>query len=202
MTQMAPDSSISNKVTSQMDMVTAYLDNKTLVVEFAFTTIQQALKAVLKQFEQNIKDSADSSAAPQIRNLLTDKTYLKLDLFMDSDKQIRKTNYDLQIPLQGSNGKDGVTMVPARYVAEQFGAEVQWKEELQLLTLIDGATGNPIVLTIGSPTAHVNGAEVSLESPAIIRNGSTYVPLRFITEALGAKLDWNESTNTATIIHE
>jgi len=46
----------------------------------------------------------------------------------------------------------------------------------------------------------VNGVEVFFDQPPIIENGSTLVPLRAIFEALGAKVDWNPSTQVATAV--
>lgn len=47
-----------------------------------------------------------------------------------------------------------------------------------------------IVLTIGSTTAIVDGREVELDVPPQIVNGRTLVPLRFVAEALGCRVDW------------
>ena len=81
-------------------------------------------------------------------------------------------------------------MLPARFVAESLGAEVEWDEEKKLVTV----TGKDvtILITIGNEIALVNGKEVKLDSPAFIENGRTYTPLRFIAEELGAKVLWVE----------
>jgi hypothetical protein len=49
-------------------------------------------------------------------------------------------------------------------------------------------------------TVLVNGTAVIFDQPPIIENGRTLVPLRAIFEALGAKVDWNQSTQTVTAI--
>ncbi|MEI7026921.1 copper amine oxidase N-terminal domain-containing protein [Paenibacillus sp. y28] len=46
----------------------------------------------------------------------------------------------------------------------------------------------------------VNGQAVQNEVPAINMNGSTMVPLRFVSESLGATVDWNKETSTAVIL--
>jgi hypothetical protein len=56
-----------------------------------------------------------------------------------------------------------------------------------------------IVLVIGSNNATVNGATVALESPAFIEGGRTMVPVRFVSEAMGANVDWNGVTRTVTV---
>lgn len=90
------------------------------------------------------------------------------------------------------------TMLPARFVAENLGAKVEWNAEKRQATI----TGNgvTIVLTIDSTTATVNGKAVTLDSPAFIQNDRTYTPVRFIAEALGAQVEWNATTRQAIII--
>ncbi|WP_207800912.1 stalk domain-containing protein, partial [Candidatus Cryosericum odellii] len=56
-----------------------------------------------------------------------------------------------------------------------------------------------IVVYIGKNTGTVNGKTTTLEQGAVIKNGRTLVPLRFITEAMGATLVWDAVTRTANI---
>jgi hypothetical protein len=56
-----------------------------------------------------------------------------------------------------------------------------------------------VELTVDSHTAFVNGQAIELEQAPFIRNGSTFVPLRFISEAIGAKVGWDELNQVATI---
>ena len=48
-------------------------------------------------------------------------------------------------------------------------------------------------------TILVNGKEVKTDSPAFIKDGRTMVPVRFISEALGLKVDWDQATRTVTV---
>lgn len=94
------------------------------------------------------------------------------------------------------------TMLPARFVSESLGAKVDWDEEKQLVTIVGVNEKNEevtILITIDSDIALVNGKEVKLDSPAFIENDRTYTPLRFISENLGAKVDWNEEQQKVTI---
>jgi multiple sugar transport system substrate-binding protein len=56
-----------------------------------------------------------------------------------------------------------------------------------------------IEVFIGKNTGTVNGKSTTLEQGALIRNGRTMVPLRFITEAMGATLAWDAATKTAAL---
>ena len=90
------------------------------------------------------------------------------------------------------------TMLPIRIVAENLGGTVTWNGELQRVTMQKGA--DVILITIGADTAYVNGAAVQLDAAAFVENGRTYLPLRFVSENLGAQVTWNETEKTVTII--
>ena len=89
------------------------------------------------------------------------------------------------------------TMLPVRFVAEAFGAEVGWDGATSTATLKTEDT--EIKITIGASTAIVNGEDVTLDSPAFIENSRTYLPVRFVAENLGASVAWNGITSTATL---
>ena len=94
------------------------------------------------------------------------------------------------------------TMLPARFVAENLGATVEWDGEKQLVTITgknEKQEDVTILITIGSDYAKVNGEEVKLDSPAFVENDRTYTPIRFISENLGATVKWNETEQTVTI---
>lgn len=98
--------------------------------------------------------------------------------------------------------QNGRTMLPARFVAESLGADVEWNEEKQLVTISGKNEKDEIVtiiITIGSDYASVNGEKIKLDCPAFIENERTYTPIRFISERLGAKVDWNEQKQQVTI---
>ena len=94
------------------------------------------------------------------------------------------------------------TMLPARFIAENLGATVEWDGEKQLVTITgknEKQEDVTILITIGSDYAKVNGEEVKLDSPAFVENDRTYTPIRFISENLGATVKWNETEQTVTI---
>ncbi|MCY9666505.1 copper amine oxidase N-terminal domain-containing protein [Paenibacillus alginolyticus] len=93
---------------------------------------------------------------------------------------------------------DGSTLVPLRAIFEKFGAIVEWNDKEQSITAKKG--GVAIQLKIGSKTATVNGSNKTLESPAQIQNGYTMVPIRFVSEAFGAKVKWEQELNTIVIL--
>gem|GEM_PF-515592 len=87
--------------------------------------------------------------------------------------------------------KNGRVFLPIRYISEYFGAQVGWDEQTRTVTVKQGS--KTVSLQIGSSSAQVNEKEVSLDVPAFVNAGRTYVPLRFIGEALGRFVDWDET---------
>lgn len=84
---------------------------------------------------------------------------------------------------------DGRTMVPVRFVAQELGAKVDWDNATQTVTIKRGDT--VITLQIGESVAQVNGNPVTFDTKAkLTAQGRTMVPLRFVSEALGTKVDW------------
>lgn len=96
---------------------------------------------------------------------------------------------------------DGRTLVPVRGIFEQLNAQVQWDQASQTATMTKGDT--TVQVTIGSKTAYVNGTATQLDVPAQLSattgNARTLVPVRFISESLGALVGWNADTQTVVI---
>ncbi len=90
------------------------------------------------------------------------------------------------------------TMLPIRFIAEALGAEVIWTETEPNKILIK-KENIEIIINIGSDTTLVNGKKVELDSPTFIENDRTYLPLRFISENLGAKVEWVEDNQQVII---
>lgn len=92
----------------------------------------------------------------------------------------------------------GRTLVPVRFVSEALGAEVQWLEEANQVRITYG--GKVIVLTIGSTAVTVDGVPSVIDcAPQIVPPGRTFVPLRFVSETMGADVDYDEVGQQITI---
>jgi len=92
---------------------------------------------------------------------------------------------------------NGRVLVPLRGVFEQLGASVDWNSNSQTVTA-DGH-GRHVELQIGSFDASVNGHAVTLDVPPQVTDGTTMVPLRFLGQALGAKVDWQPQNELVAI---
>lgn len=95
------------------------------------------------------------------------------------------------------------TMLPARFVVENLGAEVDWNSEKREVTIkgknLKTNEDTEIIITIGAAKILVNGIETALDSPAFIENGRTYTPVRVISENLGAEVQWDADTHRIII---
>lgn len=95
---------------------------------------------------------------------------------------------------------DGRFLVPMRGIFEALGAKVNWFWKTK--TVI-GTKGNmSINLTINSKVAKINGDLKQLDVPATVIDGKTFIPLRFVSESLGASVSWNKDRRVATIDDE
>jgi outer membrane protein assembly factor BamB len=93
----------------------------------------------------------------------------------------------------------GTTLVPLRFVGEALGAKVDYESKEQKITFT--LYGKVIELVIGRTTAKVNGEPVVLTVAPTIVSGRTLVPLRFVSENLGAKVDYEAKSRTITITY-
>ena len=89
------------------------------------------------------------------------------------------------------------TLVPMHGVFEAMGATVLWNGDSKTFTVL--RLDSVVKLVIGSNNAKVNQENQLLDVPAQIFENITFVPLRFISESMGAKVDWDGATWTVTI---
>ncbi|MBQ7661187.1 MAG: copper amine oxidase N-terminal domain-containing protein, partial [Clostridia bacterium] len=112
-----------------------------------------------------------------------------------TDKAILMSNHDYHFKIELE--KDTVAILSAeaikRFTIEGEGEVIPYGAPAE-------AQGKTTVkLTIGQTTAYVNGKAETLDVAPVIENSRTLMPLRFIAEAMGAVVDWNAATATATL---
>jgi len=105
---------------------------------------------------------------------------------------------DVQPLIEKIPGQEGGrTLVPFRVIAEVLGADVGWDEETR--TAYAKTANCSVRLKIGSLEAYRNNEPFLLDVPAKIINNRTMVPVRFFSESLHAKVDWDSETRTVII---
>lgn len=92
---------------------------------------------------------------------------------------------------------EGRVVVPAREVFSAAGATVNYQAEENKVYVHQGNT--LIILGINSTEAWVNGQVATLDMPAKLINGKVMIPVRFIGEKLGFKVDWEDATRCIKI---
>lgn len=91
-------------------------------------------------------------------------------------------------------------LVPMRGVFERLGATLQWNASTNRVTA--QANGKAIELRVGKDVAIIDGKTVRIDQPPVLYHGRTLVPLRFLSESLGAKVDWLTADRTVAIVTE
>jgi hypothetical protein len=91
----------------------------------------------------------------------------------------------------------GRIMAPLRSIFEALGAKVDWNASTKTIVAVGEAAN--VQLVIGNQRAIVNGKSVTLDTPAMIIRGATMVPVRFVSEAMGAEVEWIEAMQTVSI---
>lgn len=81
------------------------------------------------------------------------------------------------------------TIVPVRFVSEVMGAEVLWEEATKKVTV--NYNGKCVEFYVGNNAYYVDGNEMSLDSPPVILNNRTYIPIRFLAEDIGFNVEYN-----------
>jgi hypothetical protein len=177
----------------------------------AAVTVQGAAAIVLADgsFEYSIANSADGPLTVSIlsRDAAGNTTTRTIAVTVLSTKLIQ-----MQVGAKAAlvNGqaiallaapviKNGTTLVPLRFVAETFGIGPLWDGVFQIIDLPLGT--RTIRLQIGQRFASVDGKRVGLDAAPVILSGVTMVPLRFITDMLGADTQWEATTRTIIIVY-
>jgi len=104
----------------------------------------------------------------------------------------------------GSNApivEKGTTLVPVRMLLEKLSFKIDWNEKSRVVTAISTNPRNAatITLQIDHATAYVNNKPEQLAVAPKIQNKATYVPLRFIVEATGYEIEWNDAERSIYI---
>ncbi len=93
--------------------------------------------------------------------------------------------------------RDGRTLLPMRAIFEALGANVSWDEATATATATTSEV--TIKITENQTTTYVNDIATELDVPAMIIDGRFVVPVRFVSEALGANVTWDGITSLVTI---
>ncbi|WP_281817974.1 copper amine oxidase N-terminal domain-containing protein [Vallitalea longa] len=92
------------------------------------------------------------------------------------------------------------TLVPIRFISEALGAQVSWNGDLQQATI---AYDNKVIeLVINKKEISIDGQTQVMDTQAILKDSRTYVPVRFVSEAMGANVEWDSDNYIVSITLE
>lgn len=120
--------------------------------------------------------------------------------------RVRRQESDIKVVLDGDPiafpdqqpiMENNSVLVPMRGVFEKLGGTLSWDRATNTVTA--NREGKKVVLPLESTSATVDGEKVALHQPAILMNGRAMVPLRFLSESLGAQVLWRAADQTVTI---
>ncbi|MNP05116.1 hypothetical protein D3C76_970600 [compost metagenome] len=80
------------------------------------------------------------------------------------------------------------TYVPIRFISEKLGANVNWSQNTKEVTIQkDGTT---IRWSVGNKQVKVNQQIVMFDAPLLLKNNTTFVPVRFVSERLNTSVEY------------
>ncbi|NEW07996.1 copper amine oxidase N-terminal domain-containing protein [Paenibacillus sp. SYP-B3998] len=202
------------------------LKDKSLAVGFAYSSIHDSLEEAVASMDKATQNPSEDA---QVQALLSAKTTLKTDFFIDTDKQIRKENFELFIPI--TDEKSGVSGIKLSYAGEAWNINKPVKadaidtsagvlnfesEPSFIYTLLNQLDKKSAFYTLLKNDLKVTKKEIPLVinqnseeeslfdsySPFINADNNTMVPVRFISEQLGADVKWNGDLKQVTIKDE
>lgn len=92
---------------------------------------------------------------------------------------------------------EGRTMVPYRFVAEALGCKVEWVGEQNRVVAVKG--DKIVQMEIGLKRVIINKVGRNIDVAPVLKNSRTFVPVRFMSEALGYDVRWDGNTGTVYI---
>lgn len=88
----------------------------------------------------------------------------------------------------------GNILVPLRLIVEELGYSVNWESKTGTITIHKQNLN--LILQVNNPIASVNDHQMGLAVAPLLREGTTYVPLRFVSEQTGIDVAWNSELKT------
>ncbi|MFB8374631.1 stalk domain-containing protein [Paenibacillus taichungensis] len=91
----------------------------------------------------------------------------------------------------------GRTYVPIRFISEKLGATVNWNQSTKEVTI--QKDGKTIRWAVGNRQVKVNQQTVMQDAPLLLKNGSAFVPVRFVAEQLNTSVEYMGSKHMVVI---
>ncbi|MDI6861581.1 MAG: stalk domain-containing protein [Caldisericia bacterium] len=196
-----PDLVISGKITDESGIKYLKVNGKDIQIkgDGTFTymlTLVEGMNKILIEAE----DTRGNKLTKEYYVNYVKRIVLKLTIG-NKIMLVNDREQEIDVPPQIIEGR---TLLPIRWVAEPLGANVGWDPNEKKVTV--SLKDITIELWIGKNIARVNGINTPIDQnnpkvvPMII-SGRTMLPVRFVAENLGCKVDWDPTTKTVIITY-
>lgn len=142
-------------------------------------------------YKKTIDLSGYSDGAHELKAVIYSKGQYK------TEKKLTINVSGIKIKINGEYVKSDVpafiendrTYVPVRLISQNLGCDVDWEQATQTAVVSRGDL--VIRMTLGSKVISVNGESKTIDSAVQMRNDRTFLPIRAVSEMLGAKVGWD-----------
>lgn len=152
-------------------------------------------------FDVNEDANDETSIVSMIDGLLSARRHLSeeelkayVTVVLNNRELVFSESENLGVPFIDENNR---TLVPLRKPLEAIGAEVSY-DGLNRSVRVE-KDGNIVIIPIDGNIITVNSKEVAMDAKAIIKDSRTYIPIRFIFEALGYDVEWKAGSKIIMI---
>ena len=90
------------------------------------------------------------------------------------------------------------TLVPLRLIAEAYGGQVNWLADSREVDIV--INNDHLILPVDQAQLTLNGQTRAIDVAPQIRQGRTFVPVRFISEAIGMDVSYDNASRTVSIV--
>ncbi|WP_207953199.1 C40 family peptidase [Paenibacillus agricola] len=136
-------------------------------------------------------------------------TILLSSLFPSPSAHAATYNYDVRVQVddkliafpdaQPFIDENQNTMVPIRFISEELGYKISSDMNGQQVKVTIEGSGKSVIFLSGSSEAVVNSQKTNFGTKAVFAEGRVYVPLRFISELFGIRIQWDNKNFNAII---
>ncbi|WP_099191210.1 glycosyl hydrolase family 18 protein [Tepidibacter mesophilus] len=127
-------------------------------------------------------------------NLNTDERNSKIYFVIDNHELIFDESDNLGIPFIDENNR---TLVPVRKALETINVDVSYNSSDRIVHATKG--NHDLKIPIDKDYIYLNGQKVQMDTKATIKDGRTYIPLRYVFESFNYKITWHESSKTIIV---
>lgn len=159
----------------------------------AITTDEEVMIDVIEEKPVEINDNFSNEMDTEGEMIKGDEFVLKLE---SKKYTMNGSSYVLTAAPLSINGR---TYLPLRFIVDKvLEATLNWNLDKQEGVLSKEEMS--IQLKVGSRTILVNGSKTSLDGAPIVRNGTTYVPLKIVSDYFGCTVNYDASSKKIIIV--